>query len=334
VTRSRVRYVVAVSVAVLSGVVVLSRPVGAAQPDHKAVKLAFVDAGSPSTAPKGVPAFWDRLQELGYVEGQNLTVERRFADGHLERLPALMAEIVGQKIDVLVTYGTPAGLAAKHATSTIPIVVAAMGDPLGIGLVASLARPGGNLTGVSLDMTEDLTGKWLEIVQEVFPRVSTLAVLSNPDSPLVAKLTTRLRVAAAARGVALRFVEVRTPDALENAFKQAKREAQAMLVLPDPVTASNRKEITALAAKYRIPALYTIPDFMDSGGLIAYGVDSAVLFRRAADYVDKILKGAAPGDLPIEQPNQYVLEVNLKTARALGITIPQSILLRADEVIR
>jgi len=293
-----------------------------------------VDAGSPSTAPKGLPAFWDRLRELGYVEGQNLTVERRWADGHLERLPALMAEVVGQKIDVLVTYSTPAGVAAKRATSTIPIVVAAMGDPLGIGLVASLAHPGGNLTGVSLDMTEDLTGKWLEIVQEVFPRVSTLAVLSNPESPLVAKLATRLRIAAAARGVTLHFVEVRTPDALENAFKQTKREAQAMLVLPDPVTITNRKEIAGLAAKYRIPALYTTPDFMDSGGLIAYGIDSAVLFRRAAEYVDKILKGAAPGDLPVEQPNQYVLEVNLKTARALGITIPKSILLRADQVIQ
>ena len=304
------------------------------QPDQRVVRLAFVDAGSPSTAPKGLPAFWDRLRELGYVEGQNLTVERRWADGHLERLPALMAEVVGQKIDVLVTYSTPAGVAAKRATSTIPIVVAAMGDPLGIGLVGSLAHPGGNLTGVSLDMTEDLTGKWLEIVQEVFPRVSTLAVLSDPESPLVAKLATRLRIAAAARGVTLHFVEVRTPDALENAFKQTKREAQAMLVLPDPVTITNRKEIAGLAAKYRIPALYTIPDFMDSGGLIAYGIDSAVLFRRAAEYVDKILKGAAPGDLPIEQPNQYVLEVNLKTARALGITIPKSILLRADQVIQ
>jgi len=333
-TRSVVRYVIALSFAVLHGVFVLSGPVNAVQPDQRVVRLAFVDAGSPSTAPKGLPAFWDRLRELGYVEGQNLTVERRWADGHLERLPALMAEVVGQKIDVLVTYSTPAGVAAKRATSTIPIVVAAMGDPLGIGLVASLAHPGGNLTGVSLDMTEDLTGKWLEIVQEVFPRVSTLAVLSNPESPLVAKLATRLRIAAAARGVTLHFVEVRTPDALENAFKQTKREAQAMLVLPDPVTITNRKEIAGLAAKYRIPALYTIPDFMDSGGLIAYGIDSAVLFRRAADYVDKILKGAAPGDLPIEQPNQYVLEVNLKTARALGITIPKSILLRADQVIQ
>jgi putative tryptophan/tyrosine transport system substrate-binding protein len=334
VTRSRVRYVVALSVAVLSGVVVLSRPVSAVQPDRKAVKLAFVDAGSPSTTPKGLPAFWDRLRELGYVEGQNLTVERRWADGHLERLPTLMAEVAGQKIDVLVTFGTPAALAAKRATTAIPIVVAAMGDPLGVGLAASLARPGGNLTGLSLEMTEDLAGKWLEIVQEVVPRLSTLAVLSNPDSPLIMKLTARLRVAAATRGVTLRFIEVRATGALEEAFKQAKREAQALLVLPDPVTTTNRKEITGLAAKYRLPALYTVPDFMDSGGLMAYGVDSAVWFRRAADYVDKILKGASPGDLPIEQPNQYVLEVNLKTARALGIVIPQSILLRADEVIR
>ena len=283
---------------------------------------------------KGVPAFWDRLRELGYVEGQNLIVERRWADGHLERLPALMAEVVGRKVDVLVTYSTPAGIAAKNATSTIPIVVAAMGDPLGIGLVASLARPGGNLTGVSLRHDRGSHRQVAGDCSGSLPRASTLAVLSNPDSPLIAKLTARLRVAARPRGLTLRFVEVRTPDALESAFKQAKREAQAVLVLPDPVTTGNRKEITALAAKYRLPAMYTIPDFMDSGGLIAYGVDSVVLFRRAAEYVDKILKGAEPGDLPIEQPNQYVLEVNLKTARALGITIPQSILLRADEVIR
>ena len=174
----------------------------------------------------------------------------------------------------------------------------------------------------------------MEILRETVPRLSTLAVISNPDSPLILKITKHLEAAARGRGVKLRFIEVRTPETLDSAFKQAKREAQALLVLPDPLTTTSRHEITALAARHRLPALYTTLNFVDSGGLVGYGVDSAVVFRRGAEYVDKVLRGARPADLPIEQPNQYRLVVNLKTAKALGLTIPQSLLLRADEVIR
>ena len=304
-----------------------------AQAGQKVVRLGFVGAGS-SSVTRGVAAFWERLRELGYVEGQNLVVERRWAEGRLDRLPALMAEVIARKVDVIFTSGTPAAIAAKNATSTIPIVVAAMGDPLGTGLVASLARPGGNLTGLSLEMTEDLSGKWLEILQEAVPGLATLAVLSNPDSALIPKVTKHLEATARMRNVKLRFLAARTPEALEGAFKQAKREAQALLVLPDPLTTTSKTEITALAEKHRLPALYALLEFMDSGALMAYGVDATVVFRRGADYVDRILKGARPADLPVEQPTHYLLVINLRTAKTLGVSIPQSLLLRADEVIR
>jgi ABC-type uncharacterized transport system substrate-binding protein len=306
----------------------------ATQSERKVVRLGFVGASSSATASKGVTAFWDRLRELGYTEGENLVVERRWADGQLDRLPALMAEVVARKVDVIFTSGTPAAIAAKKATSTIPIVVAATGDPMGTGLVASLARPGGNLTGLSLEMTEDLSGKWLQLLQEAVTHLSTVAVISNPGSALVPKLAKHLESAARGRGVKLRFFDVREAVALASAFKQARREAQAALVVPDPVITEHRAEITALAATNRLPTIYTLLDFMETGGLMAYGVDAHVLFRRAAEYVDKILRGASPAELPVEQATQYRLVVNLKTARALGLTIPQSLLLRADEVIR
>ena len=311
-----------------------SRPARAAQTDHKVVRLGVVIASSSSTASKSVSAFWERLRELGYVQGENLVVERRWADGQLERLPALMNEIVARKVDLIFTSGTPAAIAAKKATTTIPIVVAAMGDPLGTGLVASLARPGGNLTGLSLEMTEDLSGKWLQLLQEAVPRLTTVAVISNPNSALVPQLAKHLEAAARTRGVKLRFIDVRDPVALASAIRQARREAQAALVVPDPLISEYRRQLSALAATNRLPTLYTLLDFMETGGLMAYGVDLHVLFRSAAEYVDKILKGANPADLPVEQATQYRLVINVKTAKALGLTIPQSLLLRADEVIR
>jgi putative ABC transport system substrate-binding protein len=316
------------------GTLLLARAARATQPLRKSVRLGFVGASSSATASKGLAAFWDRLRELGYVEGENLIVERRWANGQLERLPALMAEVAARKVDVIFTSGTPAALAARKATATIPIVVAAMGDPLGTGLVTSLAQPGGNLTGLSLEMTEDLSGKWLQLLQEAVPHLSTVAVISNPGSPLVPKLAKNLEAAAHTRGVKLRFVDVREPVALAGAFKQARHDAQAALIVPDPLITEHRTRITALAATNRVPTLYTLLDFMETGGLMAYGVDTQLLSRRAAEYVDKILKGAKPGDLPIEQATQYRLVVNLRTAKALGLTISQSLLLRADEVIR
>jgi putative ABC transport system substrate-binding protein len=298
------------------------------------VRLGFVGPNSPSTDPHALNAFWDRLRELGWIEGQNLVIEARWAGGRFERLPALMAEVIADKVDVLVTYSTPAAIAAKNATSTVPIVVAAMAQPLQSGLATSLARPGGNLTGLSMGFAEGIGGKWLELLQEVVPRLSTIAVITNPDNPANRAVRKELEAIAPTLRLKLNFKEVRAPEALDRAFEQARRQAQAVLVLPDPLAVAHQREIMALAARHRLPGMYGLPEFAAAGGLVAYGPDRATTFRRAAEYVDKILKGAKPADLPIEQPTQYVLVVNLKTAKALGLTIPESILLRADEVIR
>jgi len=304
------------------------------EPTQRVARVGFVQPQSPSTATRGIDAFWAHLHELGWAEGQNLFVERRSAEGRYERLPALMTEVLGHKVDVLVTSGTAAAIAAKNATDKVPIVVGVMGDPLRTGLVASLARPGGNLTGLSLGYAEGMAGKWLQLLQETVPRLSNVAVITNPDNPLVRSLAKEVETIAPARGLKILRIEVRNPETLNHAFEQAGQKAQAVLVLPDPIIAEHRTQVSALATKYRLPTMYALRDFVDVGGLMVYGPDFAVAWRRAADYVDKILKGAKPADLPIEQPTKYVLVVNLKTAKALGITIPESILLRADEVIR
>jgi len=314
--------------------ILASQLVLAADPARDVVHLGFVQPQSPSNDLRGVSAFWERLRELGYVEGKNLLVERRSAEGRNERLPALMNEMAADKVDVVVTYGTPAAIAAKNATSTIPIVVAALGDPVGTGLAGSLARPGGNLTGLSMGYSEGMAGKWLELLQEVVPHASVIAVIANTNNPVARDAVKDLETIAPIRRAKLRLVEVHEPTALDRAFQQAKRKALAVLILPDPMLAAHRREVTALAAKYRLPAMYYLGDYVEAGGLIAYAPDFSAMCRRAADYVDKILKGAKPADLPIEQPTKFELVVNLKTAKALGITIPESILLRADEVIR
>ncbi len=333
-TRRLLPFVLAVSAAALALAVLRSLPARAADPSQRVVQLGFVSPNSPLTDPRGPPAFWDRLRELGWVEGQNIAIEARWAEGRNDRLPALMAEVIGRNLDVLVTYGTPAAIAAKKATSTVPIVVAVMGNPVGTGLVQSLARPGGNLTGLSLGWGEGIEGKLLELLQETVPRLKTIAIIANPENPLERNLITELNAVAPARRLKLRIIEVRDPEALDRAFEQAGRQAQAVVVIPDPLFLAHLQRITALARRHRLPGMYGLRDFADAGGLMAYGPDRAVMFRRAADYVDKILKGAKPADLPIEQPTRYELIVNLKTAKALGITIPESILLRADEVIR
>lgn len=305
-----------------------------AQTTDRVARLGFVDPDAQSNSINAGEAFWKRLHELGWVQGKNLVVVARSAEGRLDLLPALMTDVVQSKVDVLVTSSTPGALAARKATGTVPIVVLGMGDPIGTGLAASLAHPGGNLTGFSLEMTDEVTGKLLELVQETVPRVTTLAVISNPDSLLIIKMIGHLKAAAAARHVNLRFFDVRAPQDFIPAFSAARRGAQAALVLSDPLTVTHRKAITELAARYRIPAMYTLLAFMREGGLIAYGADQTLRARRAAEYVDKILRGANPGDLPIEQPTQFRLVVNLRTAKAIGLTIPQSILLRADEMIQ
>jgi putative ABC transport system substrate-binding protein len=298
------------------------------------VRLGLVGMEAPSNAPRAVSAFWQRLHELGWIEGQNLIIEQRWAEGHLDRLPALMAEVLGQKVDVLVTWTTPGAIAAKNATSTVPIVAVSMGDPIRSGLATSLARPGGNLTGLSVAYVGGIAGKWLELLQETVPHLSTIAVTANPDISVHRDQAKELEVIAATKGLKVLIIEVHTPEALDSVFEQAGRKAQALIVFADPITVMNRTRVTMLVAKHRLPAMYGLLDFVYSGGLMAYAPDLAVMFRRAADYVDKILKGAKPTDIPIEQPTQYLLVVNLKTAKALGLTIPESILLQANEVIR
>lgn len=307
-------------------------PADAADPAQRVVRVGFVDPLPPSTG--RVDGFWQRLRELGWVEGQNLVIEARSAAGRIDRLPALMTEVIERKVDVLVTYSTPAAVAAKNGTTTIPIVIAAMGDPIGAGLVTNLARPGGNLTGLSLEWAEGIEGKWLELLLEMVPHLSTVAMIVNLNNPVIREMAKELEAIAPTRGVNVRLIELGKPDTFDGVFKRARRDTQAILFLGDVFTLEHRRQLTALAARYQLPAMYPVREFVDSGGLMAYGADRAVLFRRAADYVDKILKGAKPGDLPIEQPTKFELVVNLKTAKALGLKIPESILLRADEVIR
>ncbi len=306
-----------------------------AEPGQHTVRVGFVNPLSESALPRAVTHFWDHLRDLGWVEGHNVVVERRSAEGQVARLPAIMHEVIGRKLDVLVTSGTPAASAAQNATQTVPIVIIGMGDPVGTGLAASLAKPGGNLTGISTQWSQDeLVGKWFELLHEAIPRLVSIAVISNPESLMVRSLQKNLEAIAADRGVKLRFDDVRESAALGRVVKQAAQRAQAALVISDPVTATARKQIAQLAADHRLPALYVGFEFMDAGGLMAYGVNNRTLYRDAAEYVDKILRGARPGDLPIRQPREFSLVVNLGAARALGLTIPDSILLRADEMVR
>jgi putative ABC transport system substrate-binding protein len=325
---------VAVSLA-FATVALLPAPLAcAADPAQSVVRVGFVGPGSASTAARGVSAFQERLRELGWVEGGNLVIEFRWGEGSVDRLPALIAEVLARKVDVLVTWGTPTALAARDATRTVPIVATAMGEPLRTGLAASLARPGGNLTGLSLGWGEGVAGKWLELLQEIVPRLSTVAVIANPENPVEREMLNDLRASAATRRLKLRIIEVREPKALELAMDQARQQARALLVFGDALLLAHSHQITASAIKHRLAGMYVLRDFVEAGGLMSYGPDLTVMARRAADYVDKILRGAKPGDLPIEQPTKYSLIVNLGAAQALKLAIPESILLRADEVIR
>jgi putative ABC transport system substrate-binding protein len=319
----------------LSAALVLPAAVSHAEENpYRVYRVGFVSAQSPSTAPNGVTAFRDRLRELGYVQGQNLVIEARWAGDRYDRLPALINEVLERKVDILLVAATPAALAAMKATDKLPIVGLGLADPVRSGLVTNLARPTGNLTGLSLGFTEGIAGKWLELLQDTVPRLSTVAVLANLDNPLVGDLASELKVIAPARGLKLRVIDVRQPTALDRAFAEAARTAQGVLVLPDPIMAAHRERIAVLAAKHRLPTMYYLRDFVDAGGLMAYGPELSVISRRAGDYIDRILKGAKPSDLPVEQPREYVLIVNLKVADKLGLKIPESVLLRAGEVTR
>ena len=279
-------------------------------------------------------AFFDALRDLGWVEGRNVLIERRYAENQLERLPVLAAELVRLNVDVIVGSGTLAPLAAKRATSTIPIVMTAAGGPLGSGLVANLARPGGNVTGMSL-MAPDLGGKRLELLKELLPRLARVAVLWNAANPYSAILFKETQAAGRTLGIEVQSLEVRKPEDLDDAFQAARRQHPDALVSveDDPFTGTYRKRIADFALAEHLPSLHGLSEDVKDGGLMSYGANLADLFRRSAGYVDKILRGAKPGDLPVQQPALFELVINLKTARALGLDVPPSLLARADEVI-
>jgi putative ABC transport system substrate-binding protein len=304
-----------------------------AQPTGKTPRVAYLSASSRAIAT--MEAFRQGLRERGYVEGRNILIEYRWADGRFDRLPGLATELVRLGVNIIVAANTPAALAAKNATSTIPIILVTSGDPVGSGLVASLARPGGNVTGLSLMPTLAIGGKQLELLKDAFPTVTHVAVLANPANPPTAGLLKEIELAARSLGLRLRVVQVREPKEFDDAFATMKNErVPALLVIADPLVANNRERIVAFAATNRLPAVYPYRLFVDVGGLMSYGADTHDLTRRAATYVDQILKGAKPAELPIEQPTKFELVVNLRTAKALGLTIPASLLLRADHVVQ
>ena len=307
--------------------------VAAAQSPAKHPRIGYVGAGSPATAGHHARAFVEGLRDHGYVDGQNIAIEYRWAEGKLERLPGLVTDLIRVRVDVLVSSAAPAIRAAKERTSTMPIVMAGVTDPVGLGFVASLGRPGGNITGLA-HLSQDLAGKKLELLKEVVPGLLRVAILWNPNHPGQPRAFKDTQVAAQALQVKLVSVEARNREELEASLSAlGKERPQALLEVTDPLTFANRALITEVAARHRLPAMYGFKEFIEAGGLMSYGANFADLFRRAATYVDKILKGAKPGDLPVEQPSKFELAINLKTAKALGLTIPPALLLRADQVI-
>jgi len=297
----------------------------------KIPKIGWLAAGSAAGVAPLTGAFRQGLRQLGYVEGKDIVIEYRYAEGKFDRLPDLAGEIVHLKVDVIVVAQVDAIRAAKQATATIPIVMIGPGDPVGLGLITSLARPGGNLTGLSFLSTE-LAGKRLELLKEAFPTISRVAVLGTSGSSQEVK---EIEVAALTLGIHVRAVVVQSPDDFENAFVTIARDnVSALLILRSPLIRTHATRIAELAAKKRLPTMYDDKLFLEAGGLMSYGTDTIGFYSRAAYFVDKILKGAKPADLPVEQPTKFELVINLKTAKALALTIPQAVLLRADEVIQ
>jgi ABC-type uncharacterized transport system substrate-binding protein len=306
-----------------------------AQPISKLPRLGVLTATAKSPADStDVKAFRQGLIELGYVEGKNIAIEYRSADGKLERLPDLAAELVRLKVDIIVALNPPSASAAKNATKTIPVVMRSTDDPVTTGLVASLARPGGNITGLTSISTE-LIGKRLELLKEVVARAHVVAVLRNPTTRDAVLKWQETAAAGLALGLRLQSVEVKAPGDFEAAFHRAtKKRLDALITLRNPLIVNQRTLIADLAVKSRLPAIYDDREFVDSGGLMSYGADLADLHRRAAIFVDKILKGAKPAELPVEQPTKFELVINLKAAKEIGLTIPPNVLARADKVIR
>jgi len=304
-----------------------------AQQDKKVPRIGFLSATSPSAIAARVEGFRRGLRELGYMEG-NIVIEWRYAEGKLGRLSELAAELVSLKVDVIVSAGPPPTRAAKEATATIPIVMAMDTDPVGMGFVTSLARPGGNITGLSTLLPE-IGGKRLELLKEIIPKLSRVAVLGTSTSPTYAPSMREIELAAKPLKVQVQHLDVLDSKDIETAFRAAnKGRAQAFLMLGSPILDFARPHVADLAVKNRLPAIYPQIEYTEAGGLMYYGANTPDLFRRAATYVDKILKGAKPADLPVEQPTKFELVINLRTAKQIGVTIPPNVLVRADRVIR
>jgi putative ABC transport system substrate-binding protein len=303
-----------------------------AQQAGKLPTIGFLVPGAPSSHGQWVAAFAQRMRELGWIEGRTVTIEYRWAEGRSERFAEIAAEFVRLKVGVIVTGGTDVVIAAKQATSAIPIVFAAAGDPVSTGLAESLARPGGNVTGLS-NQSADLAGKRLELLREVVPNLRRLAIMANIGSPIGVLEMAEVQAAARTLGLEVATLEIRRAEDIAPAIEALKGRADALYVCADPLVNTNQIRINTLALGARLPTTSAVRENVEAAGLMSYGANFSDLFRRAADYVDKILRGATPGDLPIEQPIKFDLVVNLKTAKALGLTIPEAFLLRADEVI-
>jgi putative ABC transport system substrate-binding protein len=307
--------------------------VARAQQPTKVPIIGFLGAESASTNRHFFDAFQQGMREFGYLDGKNITFVERWAEGRRERFPELIGELLSLKVSIILAVSAPAALAAKHGTSTTPIVFIAS-DPRGTGLVSSLARPGGNLTGFSLFLGDEFSSKWLELLKEAVSNISRVALLWNPTNPASEHYVTVLRGAAEKLGVVLHLQPVNDQHQFEHAFTAiVAAQAQALVVVVDPLTVRYRARIAELAMTNRLPAMYGFREFVDAGGLIAYGVNVPYLCRRAAVYVDKIIKGATPAELPVEQPTKFEMVINLKTAKALGLEVPPTLLARADEVI-
>jgi putative tryptophan/tyrosine transport system substrate-binding protein len=307
-------------------------PFAQAQQPKKIARLCYLGASAPEAAINLKP-FHDRLRDLDFIERQNIIFESRYWEGKVERLPELTAELVRLKCDVIFTTGTEAAMAAKNATKTIPVVMGFGGDAVRLGIIADLSRPGGNITGLT-SINAELSGKRLELLKEVVPTIARVALLWSPGNPNTQVLTETESVARSLR-LDIQTVEVNTAKDFEGAFRTAtKKHAQALMLGGGGFLNAHQKPIVELAAKTRLPAIYPNIQFVDAGGLMAYAEDRTYMFRRAAEYVDKILKGARPADLPVERPKKFELVINLKTAKQIGLTIPQSVLYRADRVIR
>jgi putative tryptophan/tyrosine transport system substrate-binding protein len=317
----------------LLGGAAAAKPLAArAQQAGKLPTIGFLGATTSSVQSQWTAAFVERLRELGWIESRTIAIEVRWAEGRFDRSPEIIAEFVRRKVDVIVTHATPNIIAAKQATSVIPIVFSTAGDPVGSGLVAGLAQPGGNLTGLSLQ-SADLAGKRLGLLSNVIPRLRHLAMLANAGNPNSVLEIAGVQAAARTLGIDVAITEIRRAEDIAPAIEALKGRSEALYVQTDPLVITNGVRVNTLALSARLPMIYGQRDYVEAGGLMSYGANFPDLWRRAGDLVDKILRGAKPGDLPVEEPTKYELVINLKTAKILGLTIPHSLLARADEVI-